>query len=90
MDLFEEIRKREEDKRQKQELKVQNLRQKLNKVDNQFFENDTDTLIKRRELLNFQSGELQTVFVDDVKAENSKSGKKLTKCSKNRTKRDFK
>ena len=68
MDLFEEIRKREEDKRKRQEEKVQTLRQKLNKVDTQFFEDDTDSngeLLKRRELLTFQSKELQTVFVED-------------------------
>ena len=68
MDLFEEIRKREEDKRKRQEEKVQKLRQKLNKVDTQFFEDDTDSngdLLKRRELLTFQPKELQTVFVED-------------------------
>ena len=67
MDLFEEIRKREEDKRQKQEEKVKKLRQKLNKVDTQFFEDDADNgdLLKRRELLTFQPKELQTVFVED-------------------------
>ena len=71
MDLFEEIRKREEDKRKRQEEKVQKLRQKLNKVDTQFFEDETDNgdLLKRRELLTFQPKELQTVFVEDLNSQ---------------------
>ena len=73
MDLFEEIRKREEDKRQRQEEKVKKLRQKLNKVDHQFFEDETDNgdLLKRRELLTFQPKELQTVFVEESNSSES-------------------
>ena len=78
MDLFEEIRKREEDKRQKQEEKVKKLRQKLNKVDHQFFEDETDgDLLKRKELLTFQPKELQTVFVEDS---NSSEPQQQTGC----------
>lgn len=79
MDLFEEIRKREEDKRKRQEEKVQKLRQKLNKVDTQFFEDDADNgdLLKRRELLTFQPKELQTVFVEDS---NSSEPQQQTGC----------
>ena len=72
MDLFEEIRKREEDKRQRQEEKVKKLRQKLNKVDHQFFEDESDgDLLKRRELLTFQPKELQTVFVEESNSSES-------------------
>ena len=80
MDLFEEIRKREEDKRKRQEEKVQKLRQKLNKVDTHFFEDDTDNgdLLKRRELLTFQPKELQTVFVED--SNSSEPQKQQTGC----------
>ena len=78
MDLFEEIRKREEDKRQRQEEKVKKLRQKLNKVDHQFFEDETDgDLLKRKELLTFQPKELQTVFVEDS---NSSEPQQQTGC----------
>ena len=79
MDLFEEIRKREEDKRQRQEEKVKKLRQKLNKVDHQFFEDESDgDLLKRRELLTFQPKELQTVFVEE--SNSSESQQQQTGC----------
>ena len=83
MDLFEEIRKREEDKRQRQEAKVQKLRQKLNKADNQFFEDDIDgggEVLKRRELLNFQPQELQTVFVQPAEEEEEETTSSQTGC----------
>ena len=82
MDLFEEIRKREEDKRQRQEAKVQKLRQKLNKADNQFFEDHTDggEVLKRRELLNFQPQELQTVFVQPAEEEEEETTSSQTGC----------
>ena len=38
MDLFEQIRQREEDKCKQQEIKVQELRKKLNNADNKFFD----------------------------------------------------
>ena len=72
MDLFEQIRQREEDKCKKQEIKVQELRKKLNNADSKFFDEDTKTesedgvesSIVRKDLLIFRSGELKTVFTD--------------------------
>ena len=73
MDLFEQMRQREEDKCKQQEIKVQELRKKLNNADNKFFDEDTKTgeeadtgveYIVRKDLLIFRSGELKTVFTD--------------------------
>ena len=73
MDLFEQMRQREEDKCKQQEIKVQELRKKLNNADNKFFDEDTKTgeeadtgveYIVRKDLLIFRSNELKTVFTD--------------------------
>lgn len=67
MDYFEQIRKRQEEKLKIQELKVQNLQQKLQNADQDFFNDQSLDLegIKRKDLLIFQSKELKTVFTED-------------------------
>ena len=41
MDLFEQMQQRESEKCKQQEIKVQQLRQKLNNADDKFFKEDT-------------------------------------------------
>ena len=42
MDLFEQMQQRELEKCKQQEIKVQQLRQKLNNADDKFFKEDTE------------------------------------------------
>lgn len=68
MDLFENKRQKQAEKYQLQELKVQQMRQKLKDADNSFFrdeEEDKVNSILRKDLLVFQAVELKTVFSDD-------------------------
>ena len=73
MDLFQQIKEREEEKIRQKESKLKAMRSKVQKKDLQFF-NDDDNLdsqkedeqiIKNRHLLNFKPQELKTVFYDE-------------------------
>ena len=73
MDLFEQIRQREEDKCKNQAIKVQKLREKLQKADKKFFDHEDSTdgaanedYRLRQDLLTFRATELKTVFTEDV------------------------
>lgn len=68
MDLFENKRQKQAEQFQRQELKVQQIKQKLNDADKLFFkdeEEDKVNSILRKDLLVFQAKELKTVFSDD-------------------------
>ena len=73
MDLFQQIKEREEQKIRQKESKLKAMRSKVQKRDFQIF-NDDDNLdsqkedeqiIKNRHLLNFKPQELKTVFYDE-------------------------
>ena len=71
MDLFQKIKQKEEEKLRHQKSKLKELRSKVHEKDLQIFENDKtedlpeENIIQNRHLLNFNAGELQTVYYDE-------------------------
>ena len=71
MDLFQQTKQREEEKLRQQKSKLKELRSKVHEKDLQIFENDKtedlpeENIIQNRHLLNFNAGELQTVYYDE-------------------------
>ena len=71
MDLFQQIKQREEEKLREQKSKLKDLRSKVHEKDLQIFDSSKteepseENIIQNRHLLNFNAGELQTVYYDE-------------------------
>ena len=71
MDLFQQTKQREEEKLRQQKSKLKDLRSKVHEKDQQIFDNSKteepseENIIQNRHLLNFNAGELQTVYYDE-------------------------